>query len=930
MADDRIEVAIAVSSDGAEQGSNQAAQAILRAVGSIEQQMKELVAQTRASSAAMAQGFSQMAAAAQASNTKIQTVVRNTVNVVDDFGNEIANVTRQVSSAATAQASAVGQVEAAGKKLGHTTTAARREMLVLAHELAMGNYKRFFGSLMVLGEQMDWMHALMSPLGASIGVIVGALGLAGLAALHGAEQMSELRNSLVLTGNYAGITAGQFMTMGDQIAQSTDRPITAVRTALAAVAGTGRFTGEALEPVAAAVAKIGQYSSASAEQVAKSFEGMSDGVYKWAVKYNESYHFATNAQLEHIRLLEEEGQVSRAQAEAADLVIAKINQTAVQLGYLPGAWNAIRNAAASAWDAMENWGRPLTIDDQIAKLKSRIDSDSFGEGTPMITDADRQRLRQLQQQRDQQQAAIAEQAKSAQVQNEGTKATQQLRSEWKGLGGDVHLADQEVKRFRDSLEAAKAAARDSGSAVPSDIQRMIDTAPQIEAAIRKRYDSKDFKKPTGQVTATNESSQAQARATAQLNLLKEQLREQQDTLDRAYKQQQVSLQSYYAQRLDITLRGMDAELSALRAQLAQTEALEARARSPQERLSLQTKQIDISGKLAVMEAQRGDAVRKSSQEAAQAMDQEARALQDLQAKRDVSQGSEANKRALLQAQQELQSRKITQAQLLQLEEQFAQQETALSVRALQERLDTERDLTVSQRQQIQDQISQIQDQGQTRALQLSVEAYNAQTQSARQAAESIEDGFSKSFASVVDGSKNARSAFTSFVTSIDQMLTQLVAKKLFQQLFDMDGSGGSPGTSVTGLLTSGLGKLLGSAGGSIFSAAGAFGFNTGLTGVAGSAGAVAAGAGASGGEGLSALLGLASFDVGTPFVPHDMVAQIHQGEAIVPAHLNSPYNPGNSTVTNNFILPNQIDTRTQSQIGSMAGASIQLAMQRNR
>src|SRR5258708_37355124 len=51
---------------------------------------------------------------------------------------------------------------------GAHTAGARRELLVLAHELSQGNFKRFAGSLMVLGEQMDWMGAIMSGTGAAI------------------------------------------------------------------------------------------------------------------------------------------------------------------------------------------------------------------------------------------------------------------------------------------------------------------------------------------------------------------------------------------------------------------------------------------------------------------------------------------------------------------------------------------------------------------------------------------------------------------------------------------------------------------------------------------------------------------------------------------------------------------------------------------
>jgi hypothetical protein len=49
---------------------------------------------------------------------------------------------------------------------------------------------------------------------------------------------------------------------------------------------------------------------------------------------------------------------------------------------------------------------------------------------------------------------------------------------------------------------------------------------------------------------------------------------------------------------------------------------------------------------------------------------------------------------------------------------------------------------------------------------------------------------------------------------------------------------------------------------------------------------------------------LPSFDVGTDYVPHDMVAQIHKGERIVPAAQNKPgMQGGNVHVTQNFYGP---------------------------
>ncbi|KVK79090.1 hypothetical protein WS90_19125 [Burkholderia cepacia] len=65
-------------------------------------------------------------------------------------------------------------------------------------------------------------------------------------------------------------------------------------------------------------------------------------------------------------------------------------------------------------------------------------------------------------------------------------------------------------------------------------------------------------------------------------------------------------------------------------------------------------------------------------------------------------------------------------------------------------------------------------------------------------------------------------------------------------------------------------------------------------------------------------------------MPNDMIAQIHRGEAIVPAWANRPeYNGGGMTVNNSFTIPGGADMRTQSQIAALAGAALSQAMRRN-
>jgi Prophage tail length tape measure protein. len=80
---------------------------------------------------------------------------------------------RGIRSDAQAMGSTVGKAGedgAAGMdKIGAHTAGARRELLVMAHELATGNFKNFGGSLMVFGEQIDAFRFILSPVGLAVG-----------------------------------------------------------------------------------------------------------------------------------------------------------------------------------------------------------------------------------------------------------------------------------------------------------------------------------------------------------------------------------------------------------------------------------------------------------------------------------------------------------------------------------------------------------------------------------------------------------------------------------------------------------------------------------------------------------------------------------------------------------------------------------------
>jgi hypothetical protein len=93
------------------------------------------------------------------------------------------------------------------------------------------------------------------------------------------------------------------------------------------------------------------------------------------------------------------------------------------------------------------------------------------------------------------------------------------------------------------------------------------------------------------------------------------------------------------------------------------------------------------------------------------------------------------------------------------------------------------------------------------------------------------------------------------------------------------------------------------------------------------------GGGSGGGSQLAALFGgitslftgLPSFDVGTPYVPRDMVAKVHRGERIVPASQNRPGAMGSAAPS--ISQTNYIDSRTdQAQVAQIASEAAKRAV----
>ncbi|WP_186133897.1 phage tail length tape measure family protein [Burkholderia gladioli] len=314
---------------------------------------------------------------------KMEQIVESRTRIMDAAAARTSKNLQEMATAAASIRRPTGVQQAAKdiENLGHTTTAARREMLVLAHELSQGNYKRFAGSLMVLGEQMDWMGKLMSPVGLAFAGVAGSIVLLTGAFIKGALESAHFRDSLTLTGNYAALTEGRFNALAQQSANATHSTISNAREMAQGLVTTGRFSGEALASVTKAALQLQHVSGMSAEDVIKDMQKMGDGVLKYSTEANRQYHFLDGALYDHIKALEEQGKREEAEIIASRAMYEYFGGGAVQnLGYLERAWIAVRNAVSSYKDALLSAGRTETTEDQIARIDKTLENYKRGGG----------------------------------------------------------------------------------------------------------------------------------------------------------------------------------------------------------------------------------------------------------------------------------------------------------------------------------------------------------------------------------------------------------------------------------------------------------------------------------------------------------------------------------------------------------------------
>lgn len=223
-----------------------------------------------------------------------------------------------------------------------------------------GQLKDSWGGIVPAGRAL---LGAISPMVVGLSAGAAAFGAIALAGFQFAQERQEITNTLLQTGNYANASVQEIEALAESLADLDSVTAGGARDALLQVAQSGRFTGEQLELVATAAARMEAATGQSIDTTVQKFQEIARSPVEALLKLNETEHFLTETQLERIRTLVEEGREQDAAAEGARIYADRLNDIADAAEdarpHLSRLWRDAKEGASAAWQETKNFAEFL-------------------------------------------------------------------------------------------------------------------------------------------------------------------------------------------------------------------------------------------------------------------------------------------------------------------------------------------------------------------------------------------------------------------------------------------------------------------------------------------------------------------------------------------------------------------------------------------
>lgn len=341
-----------------------------------------------------------------------------------------------------------------------------------------GQIKDSFGGI---GPMFTALAASINPVVVGIAAVAAVAGVMIAAYAQGSAEADNYSRAIIMSGNAAGTTVGRLNEMAKAISTVAGTQHQAA-SALAAMTATGQVSNANLQEFTTTAVRMQRIVGQSVEDTAKSFEDLGRKPLESSVRLNQQYGYLTTATYDRIKALEQQKRMDEAgdvaQKAFSEAMQERASRLEKNLGTIERGWKAVKDGAASAWDAMLNLGRKQTTEEQLMSVGAQLAAlDSRKSTNPAITQKRRETLQQRQ-------AELQEQLR---LERRAAEAEAAERSKT-----DKHIIkSEEYDQTRGAVQAAQLAAiKSSLSALTGaygDAERILDTQRQAGLISESEY-----------------------------------------------------------------------------------------------------------------------------------------------------------------------------------------------------------------------------------------------------------------------------------------------------------------------------------------------------------------------------------------------------------------------------------------------------------
>jgi lambda family phage tail tape measure protein len=285
-------------------------------------------------------------------------------------------------------------------KLG--TRQAQENVVQLGNALSSGDWGSGVRAVAQLGAGAGASAAGLLAILAPIALATAAVGALAVAYYKGSEEQDAYNKSLVMTGSFAGVSAGQLGEMARQVSATVGTTGQAAAV-LALLADNGKIAGESFTGITQAAVSMQDATGKAVSETVAEFSKLADDPVKASAALNEQYHYLTASVYSQIAALEEQGDHAGAVKLATEQYADAINERTPRILENLSFWEKGYNAVARAADNLKNIGRSNIGSDieQAQRDLTRAESGNVGlfQNKQEMIDLYRNRLNMLEDQK---------------------------------------------------------------------------------------------------------------------------------------------------------------------------------------------------------------------------------------------------------------------------------------------------------------------------------------------------------------------------------------------------------------------------------------------------------------------------------------------------------------------------------------------------